>query len=180
MPRKFVKTLKTIGRKWFIILVAIIIVVFIFYQIAAIIITIITIILFALSYIPTLLFYKKLNKFLSGVNSIDDKTVARKLKHPLAQIQDKMNKLSKKQGKKNSLIIFTNGHYIFYNEKIITNFKTYYTKGLGEKEVLEKLKKFNIKTRTEIKTIEDSLIKHNRLEERKVSVKEYRDKKRYS
>ena len=180
MPRKFVKTLKTIGRKWFIFLVAIIIVVFIFYQIAAIIITIITIILFALSYIPTLLFYKKLNKFLSGVNSIDDKTVARKLKHPLAQIQDKMNKLSKKQGKKNSLIIFTNGHYIFYNEKIIANFKTYYIKGLGEKEVLEKLKKFNIETRTEIKTIEESLIKHNRLEERKVSVKEYRDKKRYS
>jgi len=180
MPRKFVKTLKTIGRKWFIFLVAITIVVFIFYPIPAIIITIITIVLFALSYIPTFLFYKKLNKFLSGVNSIDDKTVARKLKHPLAQIQDKMNKLSKKQGKKNSLIIFTNGHYIFYNEKIIANFKTYYIKGLGEKEVLEKLKKFNIETRTEIKTIEESLIKHNRLEERKVSVKEYRDKKRYS
>ena len=180
MPRKFVKTLKTIGRKWFIFLVAVIIVVFIFYPIAAIVITIITIVLFALSYVPTLLFYKKLNKFLSGVHSIDDKTVARKLKRPLAQLQEKMNKLSKKQSKKNYLIIFTNGHYIFYNEKIITNFKTYYIKGLGEKEVLEKLKKFNIKTRTEIKAIEDSLIKYNRLEERKVSVKEYRDKKRYS
>jgi len=180
MTRKFVKTLKRIGRKWFIFLVAIIIVVFIFYPIAAIIITIITIILFALSYIPTFMFYKKLDKFLSGVDLIDDKTVARKFKRPLAPIQEKMNKLSKKQSEKNSLIIFTNGHYIFYNEKIITNFKTYYTKGLGEKEVLEKLKKFNIKTRTEIKAIEESLIKHNRLEERKVSVKEYRDKKRYS
>jgi predicted RND superfamily exporter protein len=180
MPRKFVKTLKTIGRKWFIILVAVIIVVFIFYQIAAIIITIITIVLFALSYIPTLLFYKKLNKFLNGVDLIDDTTVARKLKHPLAQIQERMNKLSKKQSKKNSLIIFTNGHYMFYNEKIITNFKSYYKKGLGEKEVLEKLKKFDIKTRTEIKAIEESLIKQDRLEERKVSVKEYRDKKRYS
>ncbi len=180
MPRKFVKTLKTIGRKWFMFLVVVIIIVFIFYQIAAIIITIITIILFALSYIPTLLFNKKLNKFLSGVDSIDDKTLARKLKRPLAQIQEKINKLSKKQDKKNSLIIFTNGHYIFYNEKIVTNFKACYTKGLGEKEVLEKLKKFDIKTRTEIKAIEESLIKHNRLEERKVSVKEYRDKKRYS
>ena len=180
MPRKFVKTLKTIGRKWFMFLVVVIIIVFIFYQIAAIIMTIITIVLFALSYIPTLLFNKKLNKFLSGVESIDDKTLARKLKRPLAQIQEKINKLSKKQDKKNSLIIFTNGHYIFYNEKIVTNFKTYYTKGLGEKEVLEKLKKFDIKTRTEIKAIEDSLIKHNRLEDRKVSVKEYRDKKRYS
>jgi len=180
MPGKFIKTLKTVGRKWFIFLVVIIIVVFIFYQIAAIIITIITIVLFALSYIPTLLFNKKFNKFLSELDSIDDKTVARKFKRPLAQIQGKMNKISKKQSKKKSLIIFTNGRYIFYNEKIITNFKTYYTKGLGEKEALEKLKKFDIKTRTEIKAIEEALIKHDRLEERKVSVKDYRDKKRYS
>jgi len=180
MPGKFVKTLKTIGRKWFIFLVAVILIVFFFYPLAAIIITIITIVLFALSYVPTLLFYKKFNKFLNEFDSIDDKTVARKLKRPLAQIQDRMYKLSKKQNKESFLIIFSNKHYIFYNEKIITYFKSYYNKGLGEKEVLEKLKKFDIKTRTEIKTIEDTLIKHDRLEERKVTVKEYRDKQRYS
>ncbi len=180
MPGKFVKTLKTIGRKWFIFLVAVVLIVFIFNQLAAIIITIITVVLFALSYVPTLLFYKKLDKFLNGVDSINDKTLARKLKRPLVQIQESMYKLSKKQREKSSLIIFTNGRYIFYNEKIITNFKSYYKKGLGEKEVLEKLKKFDIKTRTEIKTIEETLIKYDRLEERKVSVKEYRDKKRYS
>ena len=56
MPGKFVKTLKTIGRKWFIFLVAVILIVFFFNQLAAIIITIITIILFALSYVPTRLF----------------------------------------------------------------------------------------------------------------------------
>ncbi len=180
MPGKFVKTLKTIGRWWFIFLVAIILIVFLFNQLAAIIITIITITLFALSYVPTRLFYRKLEKSLNKVESIDDKTLARKLKRPLAQIQEKMFKLSKKQNKKSSLIIFSNGHYIFYNEMIITNFKSYYNKGLGEKETLEKLKKFDIKTRTEIKTIEETLIKHERLEDRKVSVKEYRDKKRYS
>ena len=179
MPGKFVKILKTIGRKWFIFLVAVILIVFFFNQLAAIIITIITISLFALSYVPTLLFHKKLDKFLNEVDSIEDKTVARKLKRPLTQIQGKMYKLSKEQSKKSSLITFINGHYIFYNEKVITNFKAYYNKGLGEKEVLEKLKKFDIKTRTEIKIIEETLIKHNRLEERKVSVKEYRDKQRY-
>ena len=179
MPGKFVKTLKTIGRKWFIFLVAVIIIVFFFNQLAAVIITIITISLFALSYVPTLLFSKKLNKFLNEVDSIEDKAVAKKLNRPLAQIQGKMYKLSKEQSKKSSLITFINGHYNFYNEKIITNFKSYYNKGLGEKEVLEKLKKFDIKTRTEIKIIEETLIKHNRLEERKVSVKEYRDKQRY-
>ncbi|MFX0046825.1 MAG: hypothetical protein ACFE8G_01530, partial [Candidatus Hermodarchaeota archaeon] len=121
----------------------------------------------------------KINKFLNEFDSIEDNIVARKLKHPLPQIQERMYKLSKKQSKKNSLITFTNGHYTFYNEKIITTFKSYYNNGLGEKEVLEKLKEFDIKTRTEIKAIEESLIKHDRLEERKISVKEYRDKQRY-
>jgi predicted RND superfamily exporter protein len=180
MPGKFVKTLKTIGRKWFIFLVVVILIVFIFNQLAAIIITIITLVLFALSYVPTLLFYKKFDNFLNGVDSIDDKTAARKFKQPVTQIQEKMYKLSKKQSKKSSLIIYSNKHYIYYNEKIINSFKSYYKKGLGEKEILEKLKRFDIKTRTEIKIIEETLIKHDRLEERKVSVKEYRDKQRYS
>jgi hypothetical protein len=51
---------------------------------------------------------------------------------------------------------------------------------LGEKEILEKLRNFEIKTKAEIKAIKDTLANFNRLEERKVSVKEYRDKKRYS
>jgi len=180
MPGKFVKTLKAIGRKWFIFLVLVILIVFFFNQLAAIIITIITIIMFGLSYVPNLLFYRKLNKFLNDFESIDDKTVARKLKHPLAQVQERMYKLSKKQDNKKFLIIFSSGYYIFYNEKTIELFKSYYKKGLGEKEVLEKLKKYDIKTRTEIKIIEETLIKHERLEERKISVKEYRDKQRYS
>ncbi|MFX0012551.1 MAG: hypothetical protein ACFE9R_19720 [Candidatus Hermodarchaeota archaeon] len=180
MPGKFVKTLKTIGRKWFIILVIVILIVFIFNQLAAIIITIITIVLFALSYIPTLIFYKKFDNFLNDVESIDDKMAARKLKRPIAQIQQRMYKLSKKQSKKETLIVFSNRHYCYYSERVIAAFKTYYNKGLGEKEVLEKLTRFDIKTRTEIKIIEETLIKHDRLDERKVSVKEYRDKQRYS
>jgi hypothetical protein len=180
MPGKFVKTLKTIGRKWFIFLVIVILIVFIFNPLAAIIVTIITIVLFALSYVPTLLFSKKFNNFLNEVDSIDDKTAARKLKRPIAQIQEKMYKLSKTQNTKDSLIIFSNGHYIYYNEKIINSFNSYYNKGLGEKEILEKLKRFDIKTKTEIKIIGETLIKYDRLKEREVSVKEYRDKQRYS
>ncbi len=180
MPSKFVKTLKTIGRKWFIFLVIAILIVFIFYPLAAIIMTVITIVLFALSYIPTLFFNKKLKKFLSDCSSIEDKMVARKLKRPLPQIQEKMHHLSKKQNKKNWLIIFTNRHYIFYNEETVEKFREYYTKGLGEKEILEKLKKSDIKTRDEIKAIEETLIENSRLEVREVSVKEYRDKQRFS
>ena len=180
MPGKFVKTLKTIGRKWFIFLIVVIIIIFFFEQIAAIIITIITIILFGISCIPTLMFSKKLNKFLSNINVIEDKSVARRLKRPLSQVQEKMYKLSKNQNDKEWLITFYNGHYSFYNEKVIKKFKNFYNKGLGEKEILEQLKNFEINTRAEIKAIEDALVNNDRLEGRKVSVKEYRDKKRYS
>ena len=180
MPGKFVKALKTIGRKWFIFLIVVIIIIFFFEQIAAIIITIITIILFGISYVPTLMFSKKLNKFLSNINVIEDKSVARRLKRPLSQVQEKMYKLSKDQNKEDWLITFYNGHYSFYNEKVIKKFKNFYNKGLGEKEILEQLKNFEINTRAKIKAIEDTLINTDRLEERKVSVKEYRDKKRYS
>ncbi|MHA1320536.1 MAG: hypothetical protein ACTSQ1_12100 [Promethearchaeota archaeon] len=180
MPGKFVKALKAIGRKWFIFLIVVIIIVFFFEPIVAIIITIITIVLFGLSYVPTLIFSKKLNKFLSTINVIEDKSAARRLKRPLSQVQEKMYKLSKKQNKKDWLITFYNGHYSFYNEKVIKKFKNFYNKGLGEKEILEQLKNFEINTRAEIKAIEDTLVNNDRLEGRKVSVKEYRDKKRYS
>lgn len=180
MPGKFVKALKTIGRKWFIFLIVIILIVFYFNQFAAIIITIITIILFGISFVPTLLFSKKLNKFLSDINVIEDKSVARRLKRPLSQVQEKMYKLSKNQNKKDWLITFYNGHYSFYNEKVIKKFKVFFNKGLGEKEILGQMKNFEINTRAEIKAIEDTLVNNDRLEVRKVSVKEYRDKKRYS
>ncbi len=180
MPSKLVKTLKTIGRKWFIFLVIAILIVFIFYQLAAIIMTVVTIVLFALSYIPTLFFNKKLKKLLSDYSSIEDKMVARKLKRSLPQIQEKMHDLSKKQSKQNWLIIFTNRHYIFYNEETIQKFREYYVKGLGEKEILEKLKKCDIKTKDEIKAIEETLVENSRLEGREVSVKEYRDKQRFT
>ena len=78
------------------------------------------------------------------------------------------------------MIIFTNRHYNFYNEETVEKFKEYFTKGLGEKEILEKLKKSGIKTRDEIKAIEEVLVENSRLEAREVSVKEYRDKQRFS
>ncbi len=142
--------------------------------------TIVTIVLFTLSYIPTLIFNKNLKNFLLDYSSIEDKMVARKLKRSLPQIQEKMHDLSKKQSKQNWLIIFTNRHYIFYNEETIQKFREYYVKGLGEKEILEKLKKCDIKTKDEIKAIEETLVENSRLEGREVSVKEYRDKQRFS
>ena len=117
---------------------------------------------------------------LSENNCIDDKTFARKIKQPLAKIQKKMFELSEKQSKENWLIIFLNKQYIYYNEKTISAFKKLYNKGYGEKEILDKIQKIGIKTRAEIKSIEELLIKYNRLDKREVSVKEYRDMQRFN
>lgn len=117
---------------------------------------------------------------LSEYNCIDDKTFARKIKQPLAKVQKKMFEFSEKQSKKNWLIIFLNKQYIYYNEKTISAFKILYNKGYGEKEILDKIQKIGIKTRAEIKLIEELLIKYNRLDKREVSVKEYRDKQRFN
>jgi hypothetical protein len=180
MPKKYIVILKTIGRKWFLILVVVIIIIFFITPVAAIWMTIITIILYLLSYIPELFFSRRLMRFMLKFYSLDDKTIARKLKRPLDKIQEKLFILSQKQERKNWLIIYLNKKYFFYNEKAIESFKEFYSKGLGEKEILEKLINYNIKTRAVIKTIEETLIKNNRLKERETSVKEFREKERYS
>ncbi|MFX1357932.1 MAG: hypothetical protein ACFFA8_11710 [Promethearchaeota archaeon] len=180
MPKKYKVILKSIGRKWFLILVIVIIIIFFFDPMLAILMTIITIALYLLSYIPELFFSRRLMKFMIKFYSLDDKTIARNLKRPLGKIQEKMFTLYQKQEKNDWLIIYLNKQYFFYNAKAINSFKEFYSKGFGEKEILEKLINYNIKTRAEVKAIEETLIKNNRLKERETSVKEYREKERFS
>ncbi|MFX1496451.1 MAG: hypothetical protein ACFFBH_02885 [Promethearchaeota archaeon] len=179
MPKNLTVILKSIGRKWFFILVIIIIIVAVFDLQLGIWITVITLILYGLSYIPNLLFSNKLKRFLKNQNTIDDKMISRQLKRKYEEIQKRLFKLSQNQKKESWLIVFLNKQYIFYNGKIIETFKELYEKGFGEKEILEELQKINVNTRAEIKAIEETLIKNDRLNERIVSVKEFRDKKKF-
>ena len=91
-----------------------------------------------------------------------------------------MFSMSTNQKKKEWLIIFLNKQYIFFNEKIIEAFTKLYNAGLGEKEILEKLAKLQVNTRAQVKSIEEALIKNNRLSQRKISVREYREKQRFN
>jgi len=179
LPKKYIVIIKTIGRKWFLFLVAIILIVAIYNTIAAIWMSGITLVLFLLSYIPRLLFKRKLNRFLRKYYKIEDELIARKFKKPLQKIQDDMFEISQKQEKKESLIVFLNKQYIFYHEKTIAKFKEVYNKGFSEKEILDNLKDFKVTTRAEIKAIKDILVKLNRLSEREISVKEHKDKQRF-
>jgi c-di-AMP phosphodiesterase-like protein len=177
---KFGKVLKAIGRKWFIILVAIIIIIFIFNQIVALIMALITLSFFVLSYIPSIIFNKNLKGILNKATVIDDKTLSRKMNQSLEKIQKKMYILTKKQTKKSWLILYINRQYLYYSSNTIEAFKTCYNKGFGEREILEKLQNYGISTRAEVKAIGETLMRLKRLDDRDVSVKEFKNKQRFA
>jgi len=180
LPKKYIVVIKTIGRKWFIILVIIILIVAIYSPIAAIWMSGITLILFFMSYIPEMFFKRKLNKFMKKYYKIEDELLARKFNKPLQKIQDIMFDLSQKQEKKVWLITFLNKQYVYYHEKSMQKFEEVYNKGYSEKEILDNLKDYKITTRAEIKVIKDTLVKLNRLKEREISVKEHKEKQRFT
>ncbi len=180
MPKKYIIAIKTIGRKWFLFLVVLIIIIAFFFQILALWMTGITLFLFLLSFIPGLLFKNKLNKFLKNYSKIEDEMIARKINKPLSEIREELFALSQNQMKKKYLIVFLNKQYIFYDRKTIEKFMDCYNKGLNEKEILEELKEFRFSNRDEIKGIKETLIKLDRLSEREVSVKEYSEKQRFA
>ena len=167
-------------RKYWILIVAFIIFIISFYNVElAIWITVIVIIIYLITDVPSLIFSIKFKKFIKGHKSIDDKTISKLLKKPLKKIQEQMFLMSIRQKKKEWLVIFLNKQYIFFNEKTIEAFTKLYNVGLGEKEILEKLTNFKVKTRAQVKAIEETLIKNNRLSQRKISVKEYREQQRF-
>jgi hypothetical protein len=179
MPKKYIVFLKSIGRRWFLILVIIIIIVAFFNPIAAIWMAGITLVMFLLSFIPNLFFKNKLHRFMKNYYKIEDELIARKFSKPVNKIRDEMFELSQNQEKKKSLIVFLNKQYICYHEDTISAFKEIYNKGYSEKEMLDNLKDYKINTRQEIKAIQDTLVKLDRLSEREISVKEHKDKQRF-
>lgn len=185
MPRNYIIVLKSIARKWFLFVIIIILIVayigWVIYKtvIAAVILTAIILTLFALYYFWRIYTSKRIEIVIKKYYRIDDITMAKKVKRSLTFVQEKMFEISQKQSGKNWLMIYLNKHYIFYHEMTIEKFKELYSKGFGDKEILEELKEFNIDTRAEIKAIEENLVKYNRLDKREVSVKDRREKERF-
>jgi len=180
MPKKYIVFLKTIGRRWFVFLVIIIVIIAFFNPIVAIWMAGITIVFFILSYIPRFFFKSKLHKFMKGFYKIEDELIARKLKKPLKKVREEMFELSQNQRKKKWLIVFLNKQYIFYHQETVQAFKVVYNKGFTEKEILDNLNEYKVNTRVEIKAIKDNLIKLERLSEREISVKEHKEKLRFT
>jgi len=179
MFQKFLLVLKSIGRKWFLIFILIILLIFLFNPELAIWMTIITLLLYLASFIPNLFFSNRFTRYIKKFHSVEDKDLARKFKKPLRVIQERLFELSQNQEKKYWIIIYLNKQYIVYNKEVVDKFKELYNDGYGEKEILENLESFGIKTRAEIKAITEILVKYNKLENREVSVKEFRNEKTF-
>ena len=172
--------LKAIKKYWIFIFAIVVIAISFNNLTTAIWITLIAIIVYLTSWIPSIIFSYHIRKILNAHQTLDDKTIAKLMRKDLSRIQKHLFLLSQKQDKKDYVIIYINKHYMYYHKDIIERYKTLYHKGLGEKEILEDFNNTFIKTRPEVKAIDDVLIKTNRLDERSVSVKEYRDKKRFN
>jgi flagellar motor component MotA len=154
---------KSITKYWFYIGIIIIIIIAIFNIVLAIWLTLISVVLFIISSIPSLFFAKNVVKLMENYYKIEDEMIARELKRPLEKVQEKMYDLAQNQENKAWLIVYLNKRYIFYHQDIVKKFIKLYKEGQGEKEILEELLENDIQTRSEIKMIKDTLIKYQRL-----------------
>lgn len=160
----FIRFLK---KYWFYLILSIIVILFFINNIAAIISTVIFSILLIIYYIFSSNFKIKLMKFMENYQMIEDNKIAEMLMLPLKDIKECMNRIAKKQKRKQWLIVSSNNRFIFYNQTIIEQFKELFYKGLTEKEIFNKLsEKIAIKSRAQIKAIENVLIEHNRIQKR--------------
>lgn len=151
---------------WIFVILGIILYIFTYYnQIYAIITTAIFLIIYIISYLVSLSLKKRLIRSAKKYPLVNDKEMAKKLQRPVEEIRNILFSLSKNQKRKRWLIVFLNKRYIFYNEDTIDRFKELYQMGYNEKEILKNLqKRIKVRTRAEIKAIENTLMNQHRLD----------------
>jgi len=162
------KGTKSIGRvlrnSLFYIILLVILYIFFLSKEIGLLISAIFLIGFISSYIPSLSSKRRLIKILNQYDKIEDKFVAKKLDRSVSKIRSQMHNLSKRQKHKKWLIVFLNKRYIYYSQDTIEKFLHLYENGFHEKKILETMKKKSeLKTRAEIKAIEDALTNSKRL-----------------
>lgn len=113
----------------------------------------------------------KLLRFMKQFELIEDNQISEKLTIPLKVVRGVMRSLAKKQKRKDWLVVIINNRSVFYNSSFIDKFIDFYNEGLNEKSILNALSDhYSIRSRAEIKAIENILIKENKISERDYSV----------
>ncbi len=154
------------GRYWFLFLLLASLIVLFYHQQAAFIMGIITVSLYFLSFMPSLIFRFRLLKKMKKHAKIDDVTLARISKKRLKKIKNLMFKLANHQEKKRWLIIYFNKSYVFYAPSTVKKIRELLLEE-GEKkdesQILSKLKAHDIKSKEELRAIKETLMKFKKL-----------------
>jgi len=147
--------------------ILIIFIIFLFDRILAIWLGFIFIVIIFAFYFPSLSFKNRLTDYMKKHKTIDDRALAEKFKRPIEEIKEEMKKVSSKNQSKDWIISDLNNRCVFYNKEVVEKLIDLYNLGMNEKQIFEKLKKNSpIKTRAEIKAIEDILISQKKIKKR--------------
>ncbi len=148
-------------------LIIVVIVIFFFDRILAIWLGFIFIVIIFALHFPSLTFKSRLVNYMKKNRVADDKIIAEKFKCTIEEVQEEMANLSKKNNREDWLISNLNNRYVFYNKDVIETIIDLYNLGMNEKYIFERLKKdTEVKTRAEIRAIEDILIRQKRIQKR--------------
>jgi hypothetical protein len=113
----------------------------------------------------------KLLRYMKEYDLIEDIQISEDLTIPLKIVREAMKSIAKRQKRKDWLIAVINNRCVFYNSIFITKFRDLYNEGLNEKSIFNVITEtYSIRSRAEIKAIEDILINENKIDERDFSV----------
>lgn len=98
---------------------------------------------------------------------IEDRQISEEMAVPLEDIRKYMRIIGKKQKKRHWIVVYIKSRCVFYNVNLIDEFIELYNAGLNEKNIFNTLNQnFPIKSRAEIKAIEDNLIEQGKINKR--------------
>jgi hypothetical protein len=148
-------------------MIGVTIIAFLINQLIAIILAGIIFVIYLIVYLIALSTKKRLLRLVQEYPLINDDDIANKLNRSLDDIRSILSSLSKHQKNKKWLIVSLNKRYLFLNENAVENFVHLHSQGYNEKEILENLSQhMRLRSRAEVKAIENTLAEQNRLRSR--------------
>jgi ribosomal protein S8 len=160
-----------IKKYWFYLSLFLVVIMFFVNSIASIVsISVFAVVLIFYYLISSNLKYKLL-RYMKEYDFIEDIQISEELTIPLKLVREVMRSIAKRQKRKDWLIAIINYRCVFYNSIFIAKFIDLYNEGLNEKGIFNVLiNTYSIRSRAEVKVIEEILIKENKIDERDYSV----------
>lgn len=160
----FIKFLK---KYWFYLTLAVLIVLFFINSVISIITGTIFAVGLIVYYLITSNFKNTLITFMNNYQLIEDRQIAEEMAVPLENVRKYMRIIAAKQKNHQWIVVCLKTRCVFYNVNLIEQFIDLYNAGFNEKNIFNTLiQAFPIKSRAEIKEIENVLIEQSKIDER--------------